>query len=238
MAHIIALANQKGGVGKTTSTVSLSAQLALLGFKVLLLDFDPQASATSGLGIERHAEGSDLYDVFFGRIQLASTIVPSSIPGLDVVPGSADLVSLELEIGKSPGRELILRSALGEVSEGYDFVLIDCPPSSGLLTLNALGAAHSVLVPLQAAMATFAATPSGLPDDVQKQLATQALLLKGHLLELNDALGKYQFDEYVSKTTKMTYSGGKVERELEEVCDTVDDYMALARGEAVEQRED
>jgi hypothetical protein len=73
---------------------------------------------------------------------------------------------------------------------------------------------------------------------VQKQLATQALLLKGHLLELNDALGKYQFDEYVSKTTKMTYSGGKVERELEEVCDTVDDYMALARGEAVEQRED
>jgi len=150
MAHIIALANQKGGVGKTTSTVSLSAQLALLGFKVLLLDFDPQASATSGLGIARHEEGVDLYDVFFGRIQLAQTIVPSSIPGLDVVPGSPDLVSLELEIGKTPGRELILRSALGDVSEKYDFVLIDCPPSSGLLTLNALGAAHSVLVPLQA----------------------------------------------------------------------------------------
>ena len=106
------------------------------------------------------------------------------------------------------------------------------------VTDTVVRAQASVLVPLQAAMATFAATPSGLPDDVQKQLATQALLLKGHLLELNDALGKYQFDEYVSKTTKMTYSGGKVERELEEVCDTVDDYMALARGEAVEQRED
>ena len=150
MAHIIALANQKGGVGKTTSTVSLSAQLALLGFKVLLLDFDPQASATSGLGIERHAEGVDLYDVFFGRIQLAQTIVPSSIPNLDIVPGSHDLVSLELEIGKTPGRELILRSALGDIADKYDLVLIDCPPSSGLLTLNALGAAHCVLVPLQA----------------------------------------------------------------------------------------
>ncbi len=150
MAHIIALANQKGGVGKTTSTVSLSAQLALLGFKVLLLDFDPQASATSGLGIPRHDEGADLYDVFFGRVQLGSTVVPSSIPGLDVVPGSHDLVSLELEIGKAPGRELILRSALQEVSDRYDLILIDCPPSSGLLTLNALGAAHSVLVPLQA----------------------------------------------------------------------------------------
>ena len=124
MAHIIALANQKGGVGKTTSTVSISAQLALLGFKVLLLDFDPQASATSGLGVERHAEGADLYDVFFGRIQLSQTIVPSSIPNLDVVPGSHDLVSLELEIGKAPGRELILRSALAGVADGFSAVIV------------------------------------------------------------------------------------------------------------------
>lgn len=150
MAQVIALSNQKGGVGKTTSAVSISAQLALLGFNVLLLDFDPQASATSGVGVPMHPEGADLYDIFFGRLQLQDLIVQSSIDRLKVVPGSHDLVSLELEIGKTPGRELILRSALAPVEKDYDVIVIDCPPSSGLLTLNALGAAHKVLIPLQA----------------------------------------------------------------------------------------
>ena len=150
MVQVVALANQKGGVGKTTSSVSIAAQLSLLGFRVLLLDFDPQASATSGIGVQKHPEGADLYDIFFGRLQLRDVIVPSSLPNLKVVPGSHDLVSLELEIGKTPGRELILRSALQAVENDYDLVVIDCPPSSGLLTLNALGAAHKVLIPLQA----------------------------------------------------------------------------------------
>ncbi len=150
MAQVVALANQKGGVGKTTSSVSISAQLALLGFKVLLLDFDPQSSATSGVGVEKHPEGADLYDVFFSKLQLRDIIVPSPCPNLMVVPGSHDLVSLELEIGKTPGRELILRTALADVDKEFDLVIIDCPPSSGLLTLNALGAAHKVLIPLQA----------------------------------------------------------------------------------------
>jgi chromosome partitioning protein len=150
MAQVVALANQKGGVGKTTSSVSIAAQLSLLGFKVLLLDFDPQASATSGVGVEKHPEGSDLYDIFFGKLQLSDIIVPCSTPNLMVVPGSHDLVSLELEIGKTPGRELILRTALTDVNKDFDVVIIDCPPSSGLLTLNALGAAQQVLIPLQA----------------------------------------------------------------------------------------
>lgn len=188
MAQIIALANQKGGVGKTTSAVSISAQLALLGFKVLLLDFDPQASATSGLGVERHPEGRDLYDAFFGKVPLKDVIVPSSIRNLSVVPGSHDLVSLELEIGRAPGRELILRSALADIQPQFDLIIIDCPPSSGLLTLNALGAAQSVIVPLQAEYYSLEGL-SGLLNTIAfvQQTFNPELQLLGVFLTMYDA---------------------------------------------------
>jgi chromosome partitioning protein len=188
MTQIIALANQKGGVGKTTSAVSRSAQLALLGFKALLLDFDPQASATSGLGIEQHPEGSDLYDAFFGKVLFKDIIVPSSIPNLSVVPGSHDLVSLELEIGKTPGRELILRSALTDIQKDFDVILIDCPPSSGLRTLNALGAAQSVIVPLQAEYYSLEGL-SGLLNTISfvQQTFNPSLQLLGVFLTMYDA---------------------------------------------------
>lgn len=150
MSLVLAIANQKGGVGKTTSAVSLSAELALMGRKVLLLDFDPQGSATSGLGLEAPEEGQDLYDLFFGRVKLANIILQSQIPTLMLAPSSEDLIALEVELGKTPGRELILRTELNSVLPNFEYVLIDCPPSSGLLTLNALGAAQKVLIPLQA----------------------------------------------------------------------------------------
>ena len=173
------------------------------------------------------------------RAVLTSAVAFATAPGLaravQTPPPSIDQIKV---LG---AKAKVLRATVRSSSGNRRLLPLDPRPgfnNYASVTDTVVRAQASVLVPLQAAMATFAATPSGLPDDVQKQLATQALLLKGHLLELNDALGKYQFDEYVSKTTKMTYSGGKVERELEEVCDTVDDSMALARGEAVEQRED
>jgi chromosome partitioning protein len=150
MTHIISISNQKGGVGKTTSAISIASELANLGRQVLVVDFDPQGSATSGLGVERPAEGEDLYDLFFGRVSLAAIIRPTVIPNLFVAPASPDLVGLEIELGKVPGRELILKTELNLLKTSYDYVLIDCPPSSGLLTLNALGAADKVLIPLQA----------------------------------------------------------------------------------------
>jgi chromosome partitioning protein len=188
MAHITAIANQKGGVGKTTSAVSLSAQLALLGFKVLLLDFDPQASATSGLGIEKLPEGSDLYDAFFGKVPFKSIIVDTGVKNLSIIPGSHDLVSLELEIGKAPGRELILKSALRDIEGDFDLIFIDCPPSSGLLTLNALGSAKYVLVPLQAEYYSLEGL-SGLLNTISfvQQTFNPGLEMLGVFLTMYDA---------------------------------------------------
>lgn len=150
MGRVVSISNQKGGVGKTTSAINLSSQLALMGRRVLLVDFDPQGSATSGIGVQVPEEGKDSYDMFFGRISLADIIVPTQIKGLDVAPSSRDLVGIEIELGKTPGRELILRSQLNLLRTAYDYVFIDCPPSSGLLSLNALGASDSILIPLQA----------------------------------------------------------------------------------------
>ncbi|MBX7142944.1 MAG: ParA family protein [Oligoflexia bacterium] len=151
MGKVLAIANQKGGVGKTTSSVSIAAELAMAGRRVLLVDFDPQGSATSGLGVSLSPEDAeDLYDVFLGKVSLSNIIRPTQIPLLSIAPASPDLVSIEVEVGRAPGRELILKSELNLLKVTFDYVIIDCPPSSGLLTLNALGAADSILIPLQA----------------------------------------------------------------------------------------
>jgi chromosome partitioning protein len=148
MTKIISLANQKGGVGKTTTAINLGASLAACERNVLLIDLDPQANATSGLGFGKNEEKS-MYPVLTDGMSLREVIRPTELPNLHVAPSSVDLVAAELELSDAIGREFHLRRALQDVAKDYDYVLIDSPPSLGLLTINGLTAAHAVLVPMQ-----------------------------------------------------------------------------------------
>jgi chromosome partitioning protein len=148
-ARIFAIVNQKGGVGKTTTAVNLATALAAVEKRVLLIDFDPQGNASTGLGITRQNRRVTSYDVLLADVSVAEAAVPTPIPLLSLVPSSVDLSGAEIELVEVSGREFRLRKALEGVLGAYDYVLIDCPPSLGLLTLNALVAAHAVLVPLQ-----------------------------------------------------------------------------------------
>ena len=149
LPRVIAIANQKGGVGKTTTTVNLGASLAELDFRVLVVDLDPQGNATTGLGINPRTLEYTMYDVLLNDVSLDECIEPTEVKGLFVAPASLDLAGAEIELVPAFSRESKLKRALAEVIEDYDYVLIDCPPSLGLLTVNALVAATEVLVPIQ-----------------------------------------------------------------------------------------
>ena len=149
MGKIIAVANQKGGVGKTTTAVNLSACLGVLEKKVLLIDADPQANATSGLGIDVHQIEKGTYQLLEHTVQLNDMILDTETTNVDLVPAHIDLVAIEIELVDKPKREYMLQAALQDAKDQYDFIIIDCAPSLGLLTLNALTAADSVLIPIQ-----------------------------------------------------------------------------------------
>jgi len=188
LAKTIAIANQKGGVGKTTTSVNLSACLADLGKKVLLVDLDPQGNATSGYGIDKSQLEHSVYDVLVAGTDITTAIRNTEFTNLDILPATIELAGAEVELVAAMSRENKLKRALEKVKPSYDYILIDCPPSLGLLTLNSLTAADSVLMPIQCEFYALEGV-SQLMNTVNlvQQNLNQDLVLEGVLLTMYDA---------------------------------------------------
>jgi chromosome partitioning protein len=208
MARVIAIANQKGGVGKTTTTVNIAASLAAAEKKVLLIDCDPQGNSTSGMGIDRNELTSSTYDLFTGKKTIAEIKKTTHFSWLDVVPAKIDLVGVEVELIRMISRERVLKKALAASRSDYDYILIDCPPSLGLLTINALTAADGVLIPVQCEYYALEGL-SALTNTISliKQDLNPELIIEGVLLTMYDS--RNNLAEQVAQEVRK-YFGSKV----------------------------
>jgi chromosome partitioning protein len=187
MGRIVAIANQKGGVAKTTTAINLGAALAMAEIPVLLVDMDPQGNSTSGLGLEKNALNSGVYDSLLGFVPLSEVIRPTSLEWLKIAPSNRDLVGAELEMVEIERREFRLADALAPAAPGYEYVLIDCPPSLGLLTINAMVAADELLIPIQAEYFALEGV-SELIDTINRVRSSlkPSLQIRGVLLTMAD----------------------------------------------------
>lgn len=211
MGKILAIANQKGGVGKTTTSVNLAASLGVLEKKILLIDADPQANATSSLGIDVESVQKGTYQVLEHKSTIKDAILPTNSPNVDILPSHIDLVAIEIELVDKEEREYMLKKALEEVVDDYDFILIDCAPSLGLITLNSLVAANGVIIPIQCeyfaleGLGKLLNTIKGVQKIHNKELAIEGLLLTMYdsRLRLSNQVVdevKKHFDNMVFKT--------------------------------------
>ncbi len=209
MGKTIAIANQKGGVGKTTTAVNLGACLAALHFRTLLVDFDPQGNASSGVGCERDAVEHSVYDVLAGRVSARDAIVGTTVPMLDLIAAKTDLAAAEIELVGEDNREHILRDSLADVVDDYDFIVLDCPPSLSLITLNALCAANTVLIPIQAEYYALEGLARLLETvEMLKKSLNPGLRIEGMLITMHDArnnLSRQVEDEVRSHFPAHTY---------------------------------